>query len=70
MAYRFDLTNRIVVHDHGFTVPIADFYDKDGEYTEDLKEVVVIGMIMPPDGIYVTLDLRDLAQDDVVTSLQ
>lgn len=70
MAYRFDLHNRIVVHDNGFTVSIADLFDKDGEYTEDVKEVVVIGTIMPPDGIYVTLDLRDLAADDMVTVLQ
>lgn len=70
MAFRFDLTNRIIVHDHGFTVPITDLFDKDGEYTEDLSEAVVIGAFMPPDRIYVTLDLRDLAADDIVTALQ
>lgn len=70
MAFSFDLRNRIAVHDNGFTVPIADLFDKDGEYTEDPKEAVTIGFIMPPDGIYVTLDLRDLEDDEIVTVLQ
>ena len=70
MAFKFDLTNLVAVHDHGFVIPIADLYDRDGEYTEEPKEAVVIGMIMPPDGIYVTLDLRDLTAEDIVTSLQ
>ncbi|MGY2919427.1 hypothetical protein [Bradyrhizobium sp. USDA 3262] len=70
MGYRFDLENRVAVHDHGFIIPITDFYDKFGEYTDDPEEAVVIGMVLPPDGMYVTLDLRDLDEDDIVTTLQ
>ncbi|WFU52297.1 hypothetical protein QA639_21560 [Bradyrhizobium pachyrhizi] len=70
MGYRFDLENRVAVHDRGFIVAITDLYDRFGEYTDDPEEAVVIGMVMPPDGMYVTLDLRDLDEDDIVTSLQ
>lgn len=68
MAFSFDLRNRIAVHDNGFTIQI-ELYDKDEEYTEDPKEAVTIGFTMPPDDIYVTLDLRDLADDEIVTVL-
>jgi hypothetical protein len=70
MSFKFDLVNRVAIHDYGFVIPIADLYDRDGEYTEEAKDAVVIGMFMPPDGLYVTLDLRDLKREDIVTSLQ
>jgi hypothetical protein len=68
MAFTFDLRNRTAVHENGFTLPI-DLYDNDGDYTEEPKEAVSIGFVMPPDGIYVTIDMRNLADDEIITVL-
>jgi hypothetical protein len=68
MAFTFDLRNRIAVHENGFTI-VIDLYDIEGDPTEESKETVSIGFVMPPDGLYVTLDLRDLADDEIVTVL-
>jgi hypothetical protein len=64
----FDLSRGTITHDCGYVIPIVDMFDRYGDYTDVPAEVVVIGMIMPPDGLYVTLDLRDVPSGEIVIS--
>ncbi|WP_316207412.1 hypothetical protein [Bradyrhizobium sp. SZCCHNR3118] len=66
MSLSLDLVNRVAVHEHGFVIQIADLFDHDGDFTEDHTEAVGVGLFMPPDGIYITIDLRDLDEDDII----
>jgi hypothetical protein len=68
MGFMFDLERGTATHDCGFVIPIADMIDRHGDFTDKPEEVVIIGMFMPPDSTYVSLDLRDLAPDEMVTA--
>jgi hypothetical protein len=66
MGFMFDLERGTATHDCGYVIPIIDMIDRYGEFTDSPEETVVVGMFMPPDGLYVSLDLRDLAANDVI----
>lgn len=70
MGLMFDLERRTATHDCGYVIPIVDMIDRHGEFTDSPEETVIVGMFMPPDGLYLSIDFRDLTENDVIVAAE
>jgi hypothetical protein len=55
-----DLVQQTVTFEGGYTASIAEMLDQRGDETDVPREVRFIIVEMPPDGIWITIDLDDL----------
>jgi hypothetical protein len=63
IGFVINMNDETITWEGGYTIPIDGKYDRYGIEIDDPKQVVFVTVTMPPDGVVVTLDLRDLIQE-------
>lgn len=62
-GFTIDVANEMIHWDGGFSTPIVEILDEHGLEAEKNEDAVFISIRMPPDSIWVTIDLRDIDPD-------
>ncbi|WP_316196589.1 hypothetical protein [Bradyrhizobium sp. SZCCHNS3053] len=63
--FTVDFSSMSVVYEGGFSVPIVEMFDRFDMETDDPEEAEELLILMPPDGIVVSLLMSDLRADDM-----
>ena len=64
-SFVINLDAETVTFTGGFSLPIYEALDYRGDAVDDPKLVQFIVLVMPPDGLHVTLDLDDVATEAI-----
>lgn len=62
-GFVIDLVGQTVTFEGGYTTPITEMLDRRGDETETPADVRFVVVEMPPEGLWVTIDLDDLRRD-------